>query len=409
MQQTNYEIRVGLFALFALILLVWGWAWLKSFSFFHPPQRFVVRFHDVAGLSNNATVNVQGVRVGAVEYIAFTPEQEVDVHLKITDETLSIPENSTITIQTLGMVGAKYIEITLPEGTKDRQPIPQGTIVKGADPVRVELVVNNIASKMNKVFGHLNENSATQALNNLNEATAKLNKNMDRFAKASDSVEAASRNIGSTAEKFGHTAETAQTATEKASTFFKDGDVTLKTITTLAGEFRGTNSKVSKLLDNPNFSGDLKETLRQARITAETISATMKDLSATLQDRPLREELLAIMTRLQQSTQNIKTSMEIVNKIASDEGLRRDLKDAVKTAKDALEKADNMFKDPQFKTDLKETMAKVRAAAGNVDIAAQQIHAVLGKRAPLLHLIFGRPGAILLQTQPGAAPVAGAR
>ncbi len=59
----NYEYRVGLFAVIALIILFWGWSWLKDFSF-HPPQRFKVQFHDIAGLTKNAPVQVNGVRVG---------------------------------------------------------------------------------------------------------------------------------------------------------------------------------------------------------------------------------------------------------------------------------------------------------------------------------------------------------
>src|SRR5262245_55431413 len=121
MDTAKYEVRVGLFALFALILLVWGWSWLKSFSLFYQPQRFTAQFSDVAGLSRNATVNIQGVRVGTVEYMEFVTDPQhpehndkINVHLKITDSTVQVPEGSHISIQTLGLVGAKYIEIVLP-------------------------------------------------------------------------------------------------------------------------------------------------------------------------------------------------------------------------------------------------------------------------------------------------------
>src|ERR1035437_7925028 len=101
MQQTNFEIRVGLFSLGALILLVAGWAWLKSFTLFHAPQRFNAEFDDIAGMSNSATVNVQGVRVGTVDTILFSKTHKVNVRIKITNPDMSIPRGSDISIQTL--------------------------------------------------------------------------------------------------------------------------------------------------------------------------------------------------------------------------------------------------------------------------------------------------------------------
>lgn len=69
--RTNVEAQVGLFATVALIMFIYGWSWLKGLSVLHPPQRFTVQFHDVAGLNSNAPVNVNGVRVGTVEKLSL--------------------------------------------------------------------------------------------------------------------------------------------------------------------------------------------------------------------------------------------------------------------------------------------------------------------------------------------------
>src|SRR5262249_54452137 len=63
----NYEVRVGMFTMFALIILFWGWGWLKSMALFQKTQHFTVQFHDVAGLNKSAPVNINGVRVGIIE------------------------------------------------------------------------------------------------------------------------------------------------------------------------------------------------------------------------------------------------------------------------------------------------------------------------------------------------------
>jgi len=406
MDRTNYYTNVGLFALIALILLLYGWGWLKSFSLFSQPQRFTAQFSDVAGLSKNATVNTQGVRVGTVEYMEFVndpqhPEHnaKINVHIKITDSTIQVPEGSHISIQTLGLVGAKYIEIVLPRDAagnviKGRPLGPNDVLVPPAveEPVRVELVINRVATRIDDIVSSIDTQQASKALNNLSQATAKLNKNMDKLKDAAESVQTASDDIATTATKFGKTADNASIATERASTFFKTGDETLHNISDLTQDFRGTTRRVNKLLDNPALSSDLKEAIAEARQTAETIRGAMGDLETTLKDKDLRAQVLDLLTHLEKSTENVKSSLETVSKLSGDQGLRSDIKDTVHEAKQAIEQAGAILNQPDFKANICATLNKVRTAADNIDVAARQVQEILDKRAPLLKMMFGRPG-----------------
>lgn len=419
MQDTN-AIKAGLFALGALIIFVFSWAWLKSYSLFHAPQRFTARFDDVAGLSSNATVNVQGVRVGILEGMGFTPEKRIDCKIKITADDCVVPRGSRITIQTLGLVGAKYLEIALPRdanGNVAKNPPLQANDVlmplkDGGDPkiglvenpVRVELIVNKIASRTEDIVDSIDTQAASSAINNFSHAAQKLNKNMDKLRDAADSVKTASDNIANTAGRFGRTADSASAATERANVFFRDGDVAAKNVGDLARDLRGTNTHVNKLLENPNFSSDVRETMQRAKQTAETIRGAIADLNGTLKDKNLRDDVLTSLTKMQTSTENISHSMEILNKISNDQGLRGDIKEAVSNAKEAVQQASAIMNEPTFKTNLTSTMTKVRSAADNVNVASKQVQQVLDKRAPLFHLMFGRPGKITQKTCDPSTP-----
>lgn len=107
--------------------------------------------------------------------------------------------------------------------------------------------------------------------------------------------------------------------------------------------------------------------------------------------------MLTILGRIQTSTSDIKQSMQMVNKLADDQGLRGDLREIVKEAKEAMTKANDLVSEPGFKQDFTQTMGKVRTAANNVDVAAKQLHQILGKRAPLLQMLFAKPGEIKIQ------------
>ncbi|MBS1990004.1 MAG: MCE family protein [Cyanobacteria bacterium SZAS LIN-3] len=409
----NYELRVGLVSLGAVCLLFNGWGWLKGFSLLHPPQRFIAQFHDVAGLNNNAPVNINGVRVGVVENIelrktapaepAGTPRDAkkskeqgiVFVHLKISTEATTIPVGSLITIQTQGLVGAKYIEITLPE-VKPGDPMPADiqpdTIVAGQDPVRIELVMNKIASKLNSIVNSAGSDDvgpslaealrhSGEAVNNINEAAKKLNRNMDRFGTASDTFTA-------TATKIGKVADSARSVTGSASAFFNKGNKALDQVNILAVDFQGTSKRMNKILDNPTLSSDLKETARLAKATSESIAATVDKLNGTVKDPAVRGDIITILNKIDGSLTKANVSLSTVNKITDDKEFRA----VIGKFSDSLTKFDDILGSSGLTTDTKSTFAKLRTAADDVDIAARQIQNVLDKPRGPLKWMIGKQG-----------------
>lgn len=412
MFKEKYELRVGLFSLMALIMLMYGWSWLKGFSPLDPPVVFWVRFHDVAGLANNATVNIQGVRCGTVEQISFKvppglkelpdgdPGKEglprVYLKVRVINHKMPIPKNAEITIQTLGLVGAKYIEITLPPGVDadHKEFIDPNEVVIGQDPIRVEMVINNIASKVNRAAEAISSEEAGSAMKDLAQAAAKLNKTMDKMPGVADSVKKASDNVARTSSQFGETAEQAKLVADNANKFLNQGTSTFGSVHTLATNLNKTNAKVGKILDNPELSRDLKETVELAHKTAKSISQTVSELSITVKDQNLRSDLIAMLSKLQSSSEDIRKSMQVVNQLAQDGELRQDVKVVVKDAREAMSKANDMLALPEFKTDIKQTIGKIHTAASDVDLAAKQLSQILRKRAPLLHMMFGKPGEL---------------
>lgn len=473
------EIRVGLFFIIAVLLLTMGWSWLKGLSILHPPQKFSVVFSDVAGLNNNAPVNINGVRVGVVEKIqllqpeevaklpiVYTPASQpavasgtstgantntgittntgvttavdpatpsnqpdkgtgqsvtdppqastatqspgavegpramVNCSLKINTESVTIPEGSSITIQTQGLVGAKYIEITLPEykNGEEIKYISAGEVIRGQDPIRTELVLNKIATKLNDIVTSVGSEEvgvsladalkhSGEAVSAFNQAAKKLDKNMDRFEGAADA-------FTDTSKKVGDVATEAKSAVHNAGGFFRKGEDTLSNVDSLTREMRNASGKVNKLLDNPAMSSDLKETVQLAKQTADSIGVTIKQLNTTLGDQPMRQDLITMLSRVNDSVNSIERSVKTMDKLAEDRELRSDIKDLIGKARETMDKFANVVNDPQVKSDFPGTMAKVRDAATKVDVAAEQLSQVLNKRAPLLQMLFASPGKL---------------
>jgi ABC-type transporter Mla subunit MlaD len=378
--KTNYEYRVGLFTVIALIILFWGWSWLKDFSF-NPPQRFQVQFHDIAGLTKNAPVQVNGVRVGVVEKIDLKGEGQVVCSLRIPKENTVIPQGSKITIQTLGLVGAKYIEITLPKLKPDESippPIEPGSLVIGQDPVRSELYINRIAANLSEFTDSLAGLKAREgvakaaedsgaAIENLKIAAAKFSNNMDRLTDVTTDL------------KHGACS---------ADGFFVEGKSTLQKISNMADEWRDTSHKINHIVGQPNFSADIKETVKLAKETVMKAQEAIHELNQTLADKDMRQDMISMLNKLTNSTENINQSMQVVKQLAGDQQLRSDLKEAMSNAKSAMSKANDLLSNPNFITDARVTMAQLRSAASQVREMAERINNLLSKKHPLLHMMF---------------------
>lgn len=127
------EAKVGLFvvlsfiAVAALIVMVGGPSILQR------GYRVNVLFRQVGGLKVKAPVRLAGMEVGRVESMHVVGDK-VNVVLWIKEDA-KIREDSTITINTLGMIGEKYIEISM--GTQSAPPLPPGATVEGVEPVAV--------------------------------------------------------------------------------------------------------------------------------------------------------------------------------------------------------------------------------------------------------------------------------
>jgi len=368
-------------------MFLYGWGWLRGLSILHPPQRFTVQFHDVAGLNNNAPVNVNGVRVGTVEKLSLKKKGQVLVQLKINTEDVTIPRGSTFTIQTLGLVGAKYMEISLPDEKPGETlpPLDQNSEVVGQDPVRVELVANKVATNL----AHIDFAGV--------EGT--LSKNMERMAKAADSVQEA-------AQKFGGVADEARGATSNANHFFERGARSFDKVDAVASgsrnsldhfnafadDWRTTSHKLNKVLDNPALTADLRDTMEKARQTVEVVQGTIKDLTKTASDPTLRQDMNTWLERLNTSSSNIYKSVQIVKDVSGDQALRSDLKGILSQARETMDKADTILSQPAFGSDLRSTLIRVRKASEDVDTVARQLHQVLDQKRPLVKMLFGRPG-----------------
>ncbi|OIO38611.1 MAG: hypothetical protein AUJ75_02575 [Candidatus Omnitrophica bacterium CG1_02_49_10] len=158
MDKKNFEIRVGLFVFIAMIILTVIVFSVGNFYIFKPGYTINVIFGFAGGLEEGAPVRLAGYDVGEVRQMTIFYDEEakktkIEAVLWVKKEA-NIEKNCEIYVNTLGLLGEKYVEI-LP-GTKDSGFVAPGNTLIGVDPVPMEKLTamgHRIAVKLNEIVG----------------------------------------------------------------------------------------------------------------------------------------------------------------------------------------------------------------------------------------------------------------
>ncbi|MFH1563395.1 MAG: MlaD family protein [Nitrospirota bacterium] len=140
------ELKVGIMVAVSLTLL--GMLIIAASGKFFLQQGYtiVVYFDYVSGLNAGAPVRLAGMEVGEVKNLSLS-DSKITVTLKL-EPTAKIKSDSKVTINSLGIVGEKYVEITL--GTPQGKILESGSIIKGINPVNIDEVLSRTEAIVNK-------------------------------------------------------------------------------------------------------------------------------------------------------------------------------------------------------------------------------------------------------------------
>ncbi len=148
--KTKTELRVGVFVFIGLVILVVFILSIGGFKTWSSGYRINVNFNFVNGIKVGAPVRFAGVDVGEVKKVGleYVPEDKrTNVNLDIwVRNIIKIPADSSVWVNTLGLLGEKYVEIM--PGTDYSRLLKHGDCVTGIDPMPIHQIFNNAESIM---------------------------------------------------------------------------------------------------------------------------------------------------------------------------------------------------------------------------------------------------------------------
>ena len=166
MKDVNFELKVGIFVFIGLVILFIIVFSIGDFNFFNKSYTVRTIFGYANGIGMDAPVRYAGVDVGEVDNIkVFYDDKDKKTKVEILAKiygNVKMTEDVDARINTLGLLGEKYLEIFPGEGKG--KVLKDGDTIIGHDPVPVEKLteqMKELADSAGKVVKRLEEGEGT--------------------------------------------------------------------------------------------------------------------------------------------------------------------------------------------------------------------------------------------------------
>jgi len=130
------EIWVGLFVAIGMAALFMLAMKVSNLSTYNSGEGFdvIARFNDASGLKVRSPVTMAGVRIGRVKDIGFDDQTfEAIVTLRLEGHHDGLPEDSSASIYTAGLLGEKYVGLEPGAGSNHCEELELEAELEGED------------------------------------------------------------------------------------------------------------------------------------------------------------------------------------------------------------------------------------------------------------------------------------
>jgi len=305
----NSAFKVGVFVTVSAVTLGGVILFFGEIPFLNRNQvDYYAYFKNVGGLSVGSDVRVSGVKVGKVKSITFE-NGKVKVTLQF-NKKVPIYRNAIAKIESLGLLGDKYVEIN--PGTPSAGPLPPGSVIKftqtPADVTQMIDTMTETAKSIEKLSNSINQLVAEnrkqlhQLLFNLNKLSAKIDELLNRNGK---NIDKTLQQVASLTEKLNRELP--------------------KLIKNLNGLTVNLNSTVA----------ELKPRLKQSLDSISKLSSDLDTVAKALKNQ--RQSIEKTLQNLSKITSDISHGRGTLGKLVTDKTLYKQLKKSVKLLGEASE------------------------------------------------------------------------
>ena len=144
MKKNTLEMIVGLFMLAGLMAFGYLALQLGEVSFLSSGSKYILKaeFDNVSGIKKGAAVQIAGVVVGDVSGIELGEDELAILSLRL-DKKVKVPEDSIASVKSQGIIGDKYIQLSL--GGAEEVLAENAVITETESAIDIESLISKFA------------------------------------------------------------------------------------------------------------------------------------------------------------------------------------------------------------------------------------------------------------------------
>ncbi len=286
MQVFRSEIKVGLLVSISFILFVIGIFVVSDIrSLWDKKKTLVLLFQYADGITKGSPVWYAGYEVGAVNdiRIAQGTADRIALTIRIAPEA-RVRKDSRCEIRSLGMMGAKYVEIT--PGSPDSPELATGEVLEGRSP-----------SSLSEIF-ETGQKVASSLVELVQESQNLVHEVRTEYS-LKDTIKNANSLLNHAREQVGELGPALKTARQVSA----DGG---KELVALMKELRETNKDLQRRVQN--VEGALTKTVGQAGQGFAAAEGTVKGVNSILASS--EDDIASVLQHLNETSRNLAALSE---------------------------------------------------------------------------------------------------
>lgn len=284
MKYITKEVKIGVAAIVALCILVYGINYLKGIHLFKPASYFYVQFQNINGLTKSSPVYADGYPVGIVRALYYDYEHPGNVIAEIdVDPDLRIPKGSHAELAA-EMLGGVRMNLLLANNPRERHEIGDtipGNLNNGMMEKLGNMVpqIENMLPKLDSILASLNTLLANQAipatLNNVQNLTASLATTSSHLEKLmSNDIPQLTSKLNTLGDNFITMSDNLKQIDYAAS--MQRIDSTLANVKSLTDKLNSKDNTVGLLFNDPTLYNNLSATTANAASLLEDLKSHPK-------------------------------------------------------------------------------------------------------------------------------------
>jgi phospholipid/cholesterol/gamma-HCH transport system substrate-binding protein len=304
-------------------------------GFFRRRYKLKAYVTDAAGLRRGAQVSLDGVAVGDVEKIEISPYAEraraVEIVMRLARAYQhEIRADSTASIETVGLLGDSYIDIT--RGSPGQEVIPDGGVLITSEKADVKRVVQNandvfinlrvLSAKLNDITGQIQSGKGTvgkfvydQTLYN------RLNKTTDSFDRMVTRVEQGQGTLGKLMAD---------------ETLYNNTLATIDRLNKAIDDMQHGPGSLAKFVSDPSVYNSVNHLVTQANSLVDNINQGQGTLGKLAKDPQLYNRLNETFDHLDALSTRMDQGQGTLGKLSTDPTLYNNLSQSSQSLRDFL-------------------------------------------------------------------------